>query len=96
MNDVARVPLNKRGTAAALSIPKSTLYRNFQCSKIRRHRNTVKPSLTLVNLVEREHFSRTNMKDDKITFHDMMNNIQIDEKLFYLTKKSRRFYLGDY
>ena len=92
MNDVDRVPLNKRGTirstAAALSIPKSTLYRNFQHSEIRRRRKTVKPSLTLANMVEREEFCMASIKDDKTTFHDMMNIIHIDKKWFYLTKNS--------
>ena len=72
MNDVTRVSLNKRGTirssAAALSISKSTLNRNFQYITIRRHKNTVKYSLTLVNMVEREQFCKANIKDDKTTF----------------------------
>ena len=83
MNDVARVPLDKRSTIrstlTALSTPKSTLYRYFQSSKIRRHRNTVKTSLTLVNMVEKEEFCTVNIKDDETTFHYNMNIIHIDE-----------------
>ena len=99
MNDIARVALNKigtvRSTAAALFTPKSTLYRNFQRSKIRRHRNAGKPSFTLSNMAEREEFYKANIKDDKTTFHDIMNIIHpYWWKVIYLPKNSRRYYLG--
>ena len=98
MNDVIRVPLSKRdtirSTAIALSIPNSTLYSNFQFGEIRRHRNVMQPFLTFANVVEREQFCKANIKDDKTTFHDVMNLINIDEIWFYLTKNSRRYNLG--
>ena len=88
MNDVARVPLNKRSTirstGAVLSIPKSTLYRNFLRGKIKRHRNAMQLSLTHVNMVEREDLCKSNIKGDKTVFRDMMNVIHINEKWFYL------------
>ena len=69
---VARAPFNKRGTirstAVTLSIPKSPIYRNSHSNKIRRHRNAVKPSLTLANMGEREEFYNANLKDEKTIF----------------------------
>ena len=75
MNGFTRVPHSKRGTVrltlAALSILKSTLYRNFQSSEIRRHRNVVKPFLTLANVVDREEFCKAYIEDDRTTLHGM-------------------------
>ena len=54
--------------------------------------NTVKPYLIFANMVEREDFCKANMKNDRTTFHDVMNVIHIDEKWFYPKKKI--YYLG--
>ena len=98
INKMSRVTLCKRGTirltASALSIPNSTLYRNIQRSEIKRHRNAVKPTLTLTNMVEGEVFCKVNTKDEKTTFCYMMNVIHIDKKWFYLTKNCRKYYFG--
>ena len=84
--------LSKRGTFR--STIASFVHPNIHIEGIRRQRNTVKTSLTLTNMVERDDFCKVNIKDDKITFHDMMNVIHIDEKWFYLTKNFRKYYLG--
>ena len=45
-------------------------------------------------MVEREEFCKAIIKDDKTTLRDMMDVLHIDEKWFYLTKISKRCYLG--
>ena len=88
MNQVVRVPLRKRATirstAQALKIPKSTLFNYIQRSKMKRHSTTVKPHLTLANMVEREEFCKSFIKDDKSTSDDMLDAIHVDEKVFYI------------
>ena len=68
MNQVVRVPLRKRGTirstTQALKIPKSALFNCIQHGKIWQHSNTVKLHLTLANMVEREEFCKSFIKDD--------------------------------
>ena len=98
MNEAVRVPLRKRGTlrftTQALKIPKFTLLNYIQCGEILWHSNTVKPHLTLANMIEREDFCKYFIKDDKRTFDDMLDVIHVDGKWFYMTKNTKKFYLG--
>ena len=86
MNQVVRVPLRKRGTirstAQALKIPKSTLFNYIRCGKIWQHSNTVKHYSTLANMVEREEFCKSFIRDDKSTFDDMLDVIHVDENSY--------------
>ena len=92
------VPLNKQGTIWSTSrhigVPKSTLHRYFKCGEGRVHTNAVKPFLTKGNKVTRKDFCASHINRETNLFQDMYDCIHIDEKWFYLTNLSRRFYLG--
>ena len=45
-------------------------------------------------MVEREEFCKSFITDDKSTFDDMSDVINVDEKWLYMTKNTKKFYLG--
>jgi len=76
---------------------KSTVFRRVKEGAIRPHTNAIKPHLTEENKKARLRFCLSMI--DQSTLHsnpmfiDMFNYIHIDEKWFYLSKKSERYYL---
>ena len=52
-----------------------------------------KLQLSLANMVEREEFCKSFIKDDKSTFDDMLDVIHVDEKFSYMTKNTKKYYL---
>ncbi|KAL7157635.1 hypothetical protein ABFS83_02G090600 [Erythranthe nasuta] len=86
---IREIPLHRRTTirslACSLGTKKSTLFRRFKSGEIRRHSNAIKP------------FSRRKTKNDSIpydpVFIGMYNIVHVDEKWFYMTKKSGKYYL---
>ena len=45
-------------------------------------------------MVEREDFCKSFIKEDNSTFDDMLDVIHVDEKWFYMSKNTKKFYLG--
>ena len=98
MDKFVRVPLFLRGTirstAQALKIRKPTLFHHIKCGKICRHSNSVKQHLPIANMVEREEFCKSFIKNDKSTFDDMLDVIHVDEKMVLYDQKYKEHYLG--
>jgi hypothetical protein len=95
------VPLAQRTTlqslSCALGINKTTLIRLLKAGVIRRNSNALKPYLKDDNKVSRLKYCLS-MLDDRSMSHDprfksMHNIVFIDEKWFYMTKKSTNYYL---
>ena len=75
----------------------ATLFRLLKSGSIRRHSNSIKPFLKEENKRSRLRFC-ISMLDESSIPHDaifvgMYNIIHIDEKWFYMTKKSENYYL---
>ena len=79
--------------AAASGIPKTMLYRRLKSGELRVHSNTVKPTLTEVNMESRVRFCMSHINFNSGRFQDMMDVIHIDEKWFYLCQNKRTYYL---
>ena len=76
---------------------KATLFRLLKLGAIRRHSNSIKPFLKEENKRSRLHFCIL-LLDERSIPHDaifvgMYNITHIDEKWFYMTKKSENYYL---
>lgn len=95
---VTEVPLSRRTTlrslAAATGVPTTTLWRKMKEGAIRRHSNSIKPLLTEENRVARLKFCLS-MMETPSTFGNMYDVVHVDEKWFYMTKASKRFYLAE-
>lgn len=83
--------------ASALNMAKSTLHRRIKEGDIRAHTNAIKPFLTHENKKVRLTFSLEKLKQASLStnpeFDEMFNVVHIDEKWFYQTKESERYYL---
>ncbi|OMO71334.1 hypothetical protein CCACVL1_18273 [Corchorus capsularis] len=92
-----QIPLSRRSTlrsmADALKISKSTLHRLLKIGAILRHSSSLRPNLTPENKVVRLRFCLKMLESDDSTFKGMYDTIHIDEKWFYLTRKSVNYYL---
>ncbi|KAI3708174.1 hypothetical protein L2E82_37296 [Cichorium intybus] len=101
LNQVLDIPLrrrtNIRSLANCLNVSKSTLHRRIKKGALRPHTNAIKPNLTNENKRARLEFCLSNvsrsLSNQIPTFHDMFNVVHIDEKWFYMSKPSRRYYL---
>ena len=60
---------------------------------IRVHSNAVKPYLTPENMENGLEFCKRHIDMDDEQFHVMMDVIHVDEKWFYITQNSRKYYL---
>ncbi|KAI3665034.1 hypothetical protein L6452_43650 [Arctium lappa] len=101
LNQVSQIPLrrrtNIRSIAKSLSVSKSTLHRRIKEGALRPHTNAIKLDLTHANKKSRLEFclsmvTRPSLSSNP-TFYDMFNVIHIDEKWFYMSKSSKRYYL---
>ncbi|KAL3519065.1 hypothetical protein ACH5RR_021654 [Cinchona calisaya] len=98
---VRNIPLccrtNIRSMSMALGMEKSTLHRRVKEGAIRSHSNAIKPELIAENMKSRLHFCLSMIDPGTIStnpmFMDTYNHIHIDEKLFFMTKTSEKFYL---
>ncbi|XP_074352653.1 uncharacterized protein LOC141691797 [Apium graveolens] len=102
LQQLKSIPLSKRttlrSTAYAIKVAKLTLFRCLKRGgKIRRHSNSIKPFLTDKNKRSRVEFCLSMLDKNSFPnnpqFVNMENIIHIDEKWFYLTKKSENYYL---
>lgn len=96
--ELLQIPLNRRGTirssAKALNIPKSTFHERIKGGEVRPHSNAVKPFLTEMNMQARLDFCRSHLNVEKGRFDDLIDVIHVDEKWFYMTQNSRKYYLA--
>ncbi|XP_042022953.1 uncharacterized protein LOC121770254 [Salvia splendens] len=83
--------------AIKMEVSKSTAGRWVKGNKIRPHTNAIKPALTDVNKISRMRWSLSHIQptisEGKLLYHAMHNIVHIDEKWFYMTKTSDRYYL---
>ncbi|XP_010462700.1 PREDICTED: uncharacterized protein LOC104743302 [Camelina sativa] len=101
LDQVQEIPFHKRTTLRSLSmglgIAQSTLHRHVKEGTIRRHTNAIKPSLKDENMKARLKFCVSMLEKDTLIhgpkFVDMYNIVHIDEKWFYMTKKTEKYYL---
>ncbi|KAF7833179.1 mariner transposase [Senna tora] len=101
LDEICDIPLNQRSTlhslAYALKISKATTYRLLNSGVIRRHSNAIKPLLKEGNMKSRIEFCLSMLEPCSIPhdpiFIGMYNIIHIDEKWFYMTKRSRNYYM---
>nr|GLL39697.1 uncharacterized protein LOC109190808 isoform X1 [Ipomoea trifida] len=99
--DVARIPLNRRTTirtmASALNMSKTSLHRRVKEGSLKPHSNSIKPMLTEENRKVRLQFCISMIDSysdhNNPCFIDMFDHVHIDEKLFYLSKTSQKYYL---
>ncbi|XP_057802803.1 uncharacterized protein LOC131018097 [Salvia miltiorrhiza] len=86
-----------RKMANKLEVSKSLVGVWIKEKKIRAHTNAIKPLLTQQNRLSRLTWSLSQLSaisaNGRIKFQPMYNTIHIDEKWFYLTKTSDRYYL---
>ncbi|XP_057782201.1 uncharacterized protein LOC131000348 [Salvia miltiorrhiza] len=98
---ISSLELSKRSTirrlAVGINCSKSTVGRWVNKGLIRAHTSAIKPDLTAPNKLLRLRFSLEAIEYDRILkilqFKSMHNTVHIDEKWFYITKTSQRFYL---
>lgn len=81
-----------------IDVPKSTIHRRIKEGALRPHTNAVKPLLTDENKKAKVNFCLSmitppSLTSASTTFHNMHNIIHIDEKWFYISKASKRYYL---
>jgi len=80
-----------------LKINKSSLSKIQKRGGIKHHTSAIKPYLTEANKIERLKFFLSMLDSSKKphdpTFKMMHNIVRIDEKWFYMTKKSMKYYL---
>ncbi|XP_010474143.1 PREDICTED: uncharacterized protein LOC104753613 [Camelina sativa] len=101
VDKVATIPLQKRTTlrtfAVAMDMSLGTLHRRKKEGAIRRHTNPIKPHLKEANLKGRLEFCISMLDKNTLPhepkFVDMYNIVHIDEKWFYMTKKTAKYYL---
>ncbi|XP_057793230.1 uncharacterized protein LOC131009842 [Salvia miltiorrhiza] len=99
---IRALPVKERSTirrmAAKLGISKSLLGEWIKEKQLRAHTSAVKPFLTDDNKLARLRFSLSQLNsasilEDKLNFHSMHNVVHIDEKWFYMSNTSERYYL---
>lgn len=101
LNKIIDVPLHKRTTlrslASALNMNHNTLFKLLKEGLIRRYSNAIKPHL-------KNHHKRAQLQfclsvidhtslPDEPKFIDMYNIVYIDEKWFYMSKNTEKYYL---
>ncbi|VFQ61114.1 unnamed protein product [Cuscuta campestris] len=98
---IAETPLRNMTTikslAAAIGKPKSTVHEWIKKGMLRSHSNAIKPYLTDANKVARLRFCLNQVERDSMPlqprFNSFHNVLHIDEKWFFMSKTSQRFYL---
>lgn len=93
---IREIPLHKRSSlrslAEALECTTGQLMRLIKKGVLRRHSSALKPHMTDDNMKARLRFCLSMLEESSIPFEpkfkSMHNVIHIDEKWFYVTKKS--------
>ncbi|XP_050207555.1 uncharacterized protein LOC126656972 [Mercurialis annua] len=88
---------NIRSLSMALEMAKSTVHRRITEGSIKAHSNRLKPYLTEENKKSRLMFCTSIIDqgtvNSKPTFTDIYDCVHIDEKWFYMSKTSKKYYL---
>ncbi|KAG7588840.1 hypothetical protein ISN44_As07g011640 [Arabidopsis suecica] len=98
---ISHIPLCKRTTlrsmSMAIDVNLSILFRRKKEGLFRRHTNSIKPHLKEANMKGRLQFCISMLDKNSLPhepkFVDMYNMVHIDEKWFYMTKKTDKYYL---
>ncbi|CAH9095869.1 unnamed protein product [Cuscuta epithymum] len=101
MDSLKDVPIQQRTTIRSLStvlgISHSAVYRLLRSGQLRAHTNSVKPKLNHTHMRRRLIHIMTQVITREVntipTFSGMYNVIHIDEKWFYMSQKTQKFYL---
>ncbi|OMO88972.1 hypothetical protein COLO4_20007 [Corchorus olitorius] len=101
VNDVAKIPLrrrtNLRSLAQALNMPTTIVYRRVKEGLVKPHSDAIKPFLTDQNKKVRLKFCLSMLNNGTLhhnpTFVDMYDYVHIDEKWFFMSKTTERYYL---
>ncbi|XP_028193314.1 uncharacterized protein LOC114378929 [Glycine soja] len=99
LSQLREIPLSQRTTVRTLAVAMKTntsaMYRLIQSGAIKRHLSAIKPQLTEEGKRLRLEFCLSMLEGipHDPMFQSMYNIIHIDEKWFYMTKKSERYYL---
>jgi hypothetical protein len=95
-NRIRNIPLPNRRTIRSLSfhsgIPKSTLHEYLSRGLLARSTSTVKPSLTDENIQRRNDYCRGMVEADGC-FNDVMADVHVDEKWFFVMRVKDKYYL---
>ncbi|XP_057548137.1 uncharacterized protein LOC130826573 [Amaranthus tricolor] len=87
-----------RDVATCLNLALSTVWRLIKRGEIKAHSNPLHPALTDANKIRRVEWILSLIQEDTIQRHSiykvMYDFIHMDEKWFYLTKKTQRVYLA--
>ncbi|XP_042065382.1 uncharacterized protein LOC121808885 [Salvia splendens] len=86
-----------RKVASKMEVSKTTIGRFLKSNQLKPHTSAIKPTLTETNKIARmkwclSHIQPT-LAEGKLLYHSMHNMVHIDEKWFYMTKTSDRYYL---
>ena len=81
-----------------MEVSQSTVCRWKKDKVIRKHTNTIKPTLNNNNKLHRLGFALFKLQydepNDSFKFKRYTNHVHIDEKHFYLTRESQTYYLA--
>ncbi|XP_050238055.1 uncharacterized protein LOC126687538 [Mercurialis annua] len=88
---------NIRSLSSELKYPKSTVHQRIKEGYIRPHSNSLKPYLSEENVKSRLEFCLSMIDKDSIDtspkFINMYDQIHIDEKWYYMSKTTQKYYL---
>ncbi|KAF0709244.1 hypothetical protein AaE_012926, partial [Aphanomyces astaci] len=91
-----QVPLANRTTLRSISahtgISRGSLHRYLKAGMFRAHSNAIRPTLTDANKYNRMKFALGFVQHD-MEFDELLDYVHIEEKWFYITKTTRRYYL---
>ncbi|XP_066313617.1 uncharacterized protein [Miscanthus floridulus] len=100
LEQLRSIPLKQRMTiedvSSRLGISKSRIQRYLKKGLLRRHSSSIKPYLTEANKKTRLKWCMDMIEQglvDDPKFKDLFDFVFIDEKWFYLSQKSKRYYL---
>ena len=101
MEPLRNIPLNERMTLETVSrrlhVSKAKLIRCMRKGLLRRHSNNIKPYLTEANKKTRLQWCVDMLDPDSTPddpcFKDLFDHVFIDEKWFFLTQNSAKYYL---
>ncbi|KAK9669319.1 hypothetical protein RND81_13G123000 [Saponaria officinalis] len=101
LETVRSIPLFKRSSvrslACAMNINPSTVHKLIKKGKIRAHSNAMKPQLTEGNKIARMQWVLDRIRNlssgQNLEFEENYNVVHIDEKWFYMSRVSQKFYL---
>ena len=78
-------------------LAKKTLLKHVKEGKVRRHTSSIKPHLTDANMKARLQWCVDMLDHESLhsnpRFKDLFDHVFIDEKWFFITRKSERYYL---